>query len=56
MASLYTRDNGTSYAQFDDSKRSPSRKRFSLQTSTKRTARRKLTELEDAFVEGKFDP
>ncbi len=56
MASLYKRDSGTYYAQFYDSERSPSRKRFSLRTSTKRTARRKLTELEDAFVEGKFDP
>jgi integrase len=56
MASLYKRDNGTYYAQFYDSERSPSRKRFSLRTSTKSTARRKLTELEDAFVEGRFDP
>jgi integrase len=56
MASLYERDNGTFYAQFYDSKRNPNRKRFSLRTSTKRTARRKLTELEDAYVEGTFDP
>jgi integrase len=56
MASLYKRDSGTYYAQFFDSKRSPSRKRLSLRTSTKRSARRKLTELEDAFVEGRFDP
>lgn len=56
MASLYKRDGGTYYAQFYDSERSPSRKRLSLRTSTKSTARRKLTELEDAFVEGKFDP
>jgi len=56
MASLYKRDSGTYYAQFYDSERSPSRKRFSLRTSTTSTARRKLTELEDAFVEGKFDP
>ena len=56
MASLYKRDSGTYYAQFYDSERSPSRKRLSLRTSTKSTARRKLTELEDAFVEGKFDP
>ncbi|MCS3658511.1 tyrosine-type recombinase/integrase [Salinibacter ruber] len=56
MASLYKRNSGTYYAQFYDSKRSPSRKRFSLRTSTKRSARQKLTELENAFVEGKFDP
>ena len=56
MASLYKRDGSTYYAQFYDSERSPSRNRFSLRTSTKSTARRKLTELEDAFVEGKFDP
>jgi integrase len=56
MASLYKRDSGTYYAQFYDSERSPSRKRFSLRTSSKSTARRKLTNLEDAFVEDKFDP
>lgn len=56
MASLFKRSNGTYYAKFYDSNRSPQRKRFSLRTSRQRTARRKLTELEDAFVEGKFDP
>lgn len=56
MASLYKRPNGTYYADFYDSNRSPHRKRFSLKTSNKRSARRKLTELEDAFVEGAFDP
>lgn len=56
MASLFKRSNGTFYASFYESNRSPQRKRFSLRTSTRRIARRKLTELEDAFVEGEFDP
>lgn len=56
MASLYKRSNGTYYANFFDSNRTPERKRFSLKTSNKRSARRKLAELEDAFVDGQFDP
>lgn len=56
MASLYQRSNGTYYAQFYDSKRDPKRKRFSLKTKNKRPARRKLTELEDAYTEGRFNP
>lgn len=55
MASLFDR-NGTWYAQFYKSERSPSRKRLSLRTKQKREARRKLTELEDAFRQGEFDP
>ncbi len=56
MASIYKRNSGTYYASFYDSNRTPQRKRLSLKTSDKRSARRKLTELENAFVEGKFDP
>lgn len=56
MASLLDR-NGTWYCQFHDSDRTPSRKRFSLRTKQKRKARRKLTELEDAYEENRdFDP
>lgn len=55
MASLIDR-SGTYYAQFYSSDRSPSRKRFSLQTKRKRKARRKLTELEQAAEDGEFDP
>jgi integrase len=55
VASLLDR-NGTWYAQFYSSDRSPSRKRFSLQTKSKREARRCLTKLEDACGAGEFDP
>lgn len=55
MASLLDR-SGTYYAQFYDSDRTPSRKRFSLQTKRKRDARQKLTELEQAREDGEFDP
>jgi hypothetical protein len=52
---LYKR-SGTWYVQFHNSDRSPTRKRFSLKTSRKRVARKKLVVLEDALVEGTFDP
>jgi integrase len=55
VASLIDR-SGTYYAQFYSSERSPSRKRFSLRTKRKREARQKLTELEQAFGDGTFDP
>jgi integrase len=56
MASLYQRSNGNYYASFYDSNRQPKRKRLSLKTNRKRPARRKLSELEDAYIEGRFDP
>jgi integrase len=55
VASLLDR-SGTYYAQFYDSDRSPTRKRFSLKTKRKQKARRKLTELEQAAEDGEFDP
>lgn len=53
MASLYERSNGTFYANFYDD---GERERFSLRTSTKSEARRKLAELEEAYDRGDFDP
>ena len=55
MATLYQR-HGNYYARFHNSNRQHTRKRFSLQTTKKRIARRKLTKLEDAYNAGEFDP
>jgi len=55
MASLYKRD-GVFYASFYNQHRSPARKRFSLRTTRRRTARRILTRLEDDYYEGQFNP
>jgi integrase len=51
MASIYDR-NGTFYAQFYDADRTPTRKRFSLQTTDRQTANRRLRRLEQSG----FDP
>lgn len=55
MAALYER-NGTYYAQFYDDTRNPIRKRFSLKTGQKRTARKLLVRFEDDYLTGEFDP
>lgn len=55
MAALFER-NGTYYVQFYDGDRNPKRKRFTLKTSRKRTARKLLTDFEDDYLQGKFDP
>jgi len=55
MASLNNR-NGNYQAQFYNPDRSPTRKRFSLRTSDKAQARRKLSELEETAEAGEFDP
>jgi integrase len=56
MASLYQRNNGTYYASFYDSSKSPPQRRASLRTSRKKIARRHLTDLERAYEEGQFSP
>ena len=55
MASIFDR-SGNYYAQFYDSDRSPKRKRFSLRTSNRKEARRRLTDFERAYDTGEFDP
>lgn len=55
MASLRNR-NGTYYAQFYDSNRSPSEKRISLKTKDKSTARAKLAKWERYWELGEVDP
>jgi len=55
MAALLRRKDRY-YAQFYDSSRSPTRKRISLRTGSKREARRILTKLEDDYASGRFDP
>lgn len=55
MASIFDR-SGNYYAQFYDSDRSPNRKRFSLRTSDRKEARRRLTDFERAYEAGEFDP
>ncbi|MCS4102366.1 tyrosine-type recombinase/integrase [Salinibacter ruber] len=55
MASIFDR-SGKYYAQFYDSDRSPNRKRFSLRTSNRKEARRRLTDFERAYENGDFDP
>jgi site-specific recombinase XerD len=55
MAAIVERD-GQYYAQFYDDNRSPTRKRFSLKTNRKRTARKLLIQFEDDYRVGDFDP
>jgi len=55
MASIIDR-NGTLYAQFFDSNRTPKSKRLSLKTSDKRIARRRLAKWEEDAAYSKFDP
>ncbi len=55
MAGLLKR-RGQYYAQFYDNSRSPKRKRFSLKATRKREARRRLVKLEEAYLDGEFDP
>ncbi len=55
MASIFDR-SGNYYAQFYDSNRSPKRKRFSLRTSNRKEARRRLTDFERDYDNGQFDP
>jgi integrase len=55
MASIFDR-SGNYYAQFYDSDSSPKRKRFSLRTSNRKEARRRLTDFERAYETGEFDP
>jgi integrase len=55
MASL-VKQSGRYYLQFYDGSRTPQRKRVALKTSRKRPAQTKRRELEDAYVEGRFDP
>lgn len=55
MAALLERTDGY-YAQFYDESRNPKRKRFSLKTTRKRTARKLLTRFEEDHLQGEFDP
>lgn len=55
MATL-VKQSGRYYLQFYDKNRTPKRKKTSLKTSRKRPAKAKQRELEDAFVEGRYDP
>jgi site-specific recombinase XerD len=55
MAAIIER-NGQYYAQFYDDTRTPERKRFSLKTRRKRTARKLLIQFEDDYLVGEFDP
>ena len=55
MASLIERDD-LYYTEFYDNYRSPIRKRFSLKTKRKRTARKLLVKFEDDYLLDKFDP
>ena len=55
MASLRSR-KGTFYADFQDSRRTPPRRRLSLGTKNKREAARLLATLEEAHRAGAFDP
>jgi len=55
MASLYNR-NGNFYAQFFDNDRKPKQKRHSLGTTSKRVARKLLSELEEAEQLRAYDP
>jgi len=55
MAAILERD-GRYYAQFYDDTRTPERKRFSLKTKRKRTARKLLIQFEDDYLVGEFDP
>ena len=55
MATLLKQD-GNYYLQFFSTDRHPKRKKVALKTRRKRSAKRKQRELEDAFVEGIYDP
>jgi site-specific recombinase XerD len=55
MAALIERD-GRFYAQFHEESRTPPRKRFSLKTTKKRTARKLMVRFEDDYLLGEFDP
>ena len=55
MAALIERD-GRFYAQFHEESRTPPRKRFSLKTTKKRTARKLMVRFEDEYLLGEFDP
>jgi len=55
MAAIIERE-GRYYAQFYDETRTPKRKRFSLKTNRKRTARKLLVQFEDDYMLGEFDP
>jgi integrase len=55
MPSLYER-NGNYYADYYDSSRSPSRKRFSLRTSDREEAKARLEEAERLRETGALDP
>jgi len=55
MAAILERD-GRYYAQFYDETRTPKRKRFSLKTNRKRTARKLLVQFEDDYIIDEFDP
>jgi integrase len=55
MATL-VKQHGRYYLQFYHGDRSPQNKRVALKTTRKRPAQAKQRELEDAYVEGRFDP
>lgn len=54
MSSLFKRSKWT--LQYHDDDRSPSKKQFSLRTTSKRTAERLKAELDDLYQRGLFDP
>jgi len=55
MASIINR-NGKLYAQWHDSTRKPQTKRLSLKTASRKTGKRLLQDLDDAYRLGKWDP
>jgi integrase len=55
MATLI-KQNGRYYLQFYQRDRSPAQKKIALKTTRKRPGRQKQRELEDAYIEGIFDP
>lgn len=55
MASL-VKQHGLYYGQFYSSKRSPNRKRVPLKTRRKKTARKVLTDLEEKWALGEYNP
>lgn len=55
MATLVKQD-GRFYLQFYDPQRTPSRKKVPLKATRKGPAQAKQRELEDAYVEGRYDP
>lgn len=54
MATL-VKQQGRFYLQFYDAERSPTRKKVPLKTTRKGPAQVKQRELEDAYVEGRYD-